>query len=189
MMKQLLLILIFALPVMAQPSNIRVAANIGSSNAGFSGCLCGVTAGGDIRKGRFDFSADFDALHIRKATGGSGVEFRGRETGRIYFGKVFVDGSMLQAHYSVTQFSKTQYFAGVSAGTWLNERVLIRGGLLTHIGESSKQPNNQNAVEGSAQFFLKRHIYVSPRVVVSRFTSSGQRMTGTSTSVQVGFWF
>ncbi len=188
-MKTLLIILALTITAAAQQSNIKVAAVVEATHVmGFSGPLAGATAGADWRKGRFDFSGDFDALHIRKQSGGSGFEIRGREAGRLYFGKIFIEGDMEQSHYRVRDFSKTHYFAGVGAGTWLNERALLRIAFLTHIHEVTKgAPNDQNAVEGSAQFFLKRHVYFKSQTVVSRFTSPYRR-TGAAVEFQIGIW-
>jgi hypothetical protein len=188
-MKTALIILFLALPVAAQPSNVHVAASIELTHgSGFSGCLRGATAGADWRKGRFALSGDFDALHVKKTVGGNGWEVRGREAAKVYFGKMFIEGDLQQSHYSVTQFSKTHYFAGAGIGTWLNERALIRIAFLTHIGEVSKgTPNNQNGLETSAQFFLKHHVYFKTRMVVSRFTSPYRR-TGLGTEFQIGIW-
>lgn len=191
-MKVLLVVLLLAVSATAQSSNIHVAAEVGgASSLGFSGCLCGGAIGGDIRKSRFDFSAEFEALRARKETGGSGYEVRGHEAGRFYFGKAFVEGDFEQTHYSVTQFSKTHIFAGGGVGVMVNEHVLLRGAFLTHVSESAQPkgiPTNQNFGEGQVQFFGKHHVYFSPRVVVSRFTSGGQRSTGAVFSIQIGLW-
>jgi len=48
--------------------------------------------------------------------------------------------------------------------------------------------NNMRTVEGHAQFWLEKHIYVSPRVTVSRFTSGGKRQSGMTVVLQIGVW-
>ena len=182
--------------VPALESTIHVAVVVQvSANTGYVNPSYGVTAGGLYRSGNFAATIDAELLRVKKAVGGTGYSEKVRGGARFYFNKnVFAEGDVQFSHYAVTQFSKSNVYAGGGLG-WSGVGWTIKGLYFRHISESSKPVgtlNHQDFAEASVEGFLPRHFYLKSALAISRFTSHPptgiERLTGETFTVAVGFW-
>lgn len=189
-MRVVLIFLALAVSLQAQQSNFHAAATIDSSrNLGFANPTFGVTAGGDIRKGRFNFSTDGSLDRIRKNQGGSGYQVAVSEAARLYFHKnIFAEGVTRQWHYSVRQFSKSGVEVGGGAGFETKHSVnsVVYRQL---VWETAR--NQTKTLEGNTQWFLSHHLYFGSRFRGAWFKNQGSArvMSGIGIETQIGLWF
>lgn len=193
MVKSILIVLLFALPVCGQTTNFHVAGVIGCTGGlGYTSPDFGATAGTDWRHGKFAFSIDTDILRVRKNVGGSGYSMSIREHGRFYVHKsLFVQASARQWRYSVAAFSKKG--AEFGGGVGIEHRGNLFSLSYSHEvweRQSPVSPSSQmKTLDLDAQFFLKKHLYLDVRAAGTRFVSQHRAMTGISTRLAVGLWF
>jgi len=196
-MKALLLVLALATPIFAQESNVHVSGVIGTNaNLGFANPMYGVSGGGDFRvSNKVVLSADGSVLRLKKNVGGSGYQVTAKETVRVYLTrKAFVQAATRQWKYDVRDFGKSGIEIGGGGGfMWEGEDQagVFAVNYLHNVYEVQRPSgvdSKQQIVDGELRFYFKKHIFLSPRVAVSRFKSGGTSMTGASFTLQIGLW-
>jgi len=196
-MKILLLILVFALPIFAQDSNVHVAGVLqATANLGFGNPIYGAQVGGDYRINKVVLSGDFSVLRLKKNAGGSGQQFTAKESVRVYLNKkFFVQGTTRQWKYDVEQFGKSGVDIGGGGGVFFlgeNMAGTFAANYLHNVHETQRPSgvdSKQKTVDAELRLYLQHHVFFAPRVAVSRFKSGNSTLTGVSVAVQVGFWF